>query len=167
MSQLYIKLFPDQQSRSPAVEAFVQSVWELINLDHLLHVRISSSHDTTHSLLSLQSCATRPPVGCCRPPISAIPIVLRPPPTRDPRHPAFPRLTKLLHFSRATANVVSVGHIQPRDPLDFPATLPLPSNHIHGGSAQSTSFPSGSTFFDPTRSSSLGQATYVRYLHVR
>ncbi|KAG2741712.1 hypothetical protein P692DRAFT_20752014 [Suillus brevipes Sb2] len=172
------------RSRSPAVEGFVQSVWKLINLNHLLHVRISSSHDTTRSLLSLQSRATRPPVGYCRPPISDIRIVPRPPPIRDPQHPAFPRLTKLLHFSRANVNAVPVGHIRPRDPLDvcflflhfifhstlalqFPATSPLLSNRVHGENAPSTSFPGGSTFFDPTRPSSLGQATYVCYLHVR
>jgi hypothetical protein len=85
------------------------------NLDHLLHVRISSSYDTTHSLLSLQSRATRPPVGYRRRPISAIPIVARPPPKRDPQHPAFSRLTKLLHFC---ADADPVRHIQPRDPLD-------------------------------------------------
>jgi hypothetical protein len=34
-SQLYIKIFPDQLSRSPAVEGFVQSVWELIGSNKL------------------------------------------------------------------------------------------------------------------------------------
>ncbi|KIK43120.1 hypothetical protein CY34DRAFT_804122 [Suillus luteus UH-Slu-Lm8-n1] len=101
------------------------------NLDHLLHFH-----------------ATRPPVGYRRPPI---PIAPRPPPTRDPQQPAFRRLTKFLHFSRANA----VPHIQPRDPLDFPATLPLPSNRIRGESVPSTSLPGGSTFFNPTRSSSV------------
>jgi hypothetical protein len=70
---------------------------------------ISPSHHTTHSLLSLQSHATRPP-------ISATPIVPRHSPTRDPQQPAFHRLSKFLHFSRA--NAVPVRHIQPRDPLD-------------------------------------------------
>jgi hypothetical protein len=83
------------------------------NLDRLLHVRISSSHLTTHSFQSLQSRATRPPAGYRRPPISIVP---RPPPIRDPRQPAFHRLSKLLHFSRA--NSVPVRHIQPRDLLD-------------------------------------------------
>ncbi|KAG2091198.1 uncharacterized protein F5147DRAFT_840851 [Suillus discolor] len=80
-----------------------------LNLDHLLH-----SH------------ATRPPAGYRRPPISAIPIMQRPLPTRDPQQPAFRRLSKLLHFSRA--NTVPVRHIQPRDPFDLPATSPLPSS---------------------------------------
>jgi hypothetical protein len=85
------------------------------NLDHLLHVRISFSHHTTHSLLVLQSHAIRPPVGYRRP---AIPIVPRPPPTRDPQHPAFRRLGKLLHFSRVNTDAVPVRLNQPRDPLD-------------------------------------------------
>ncbi|KAG2754265.1 hypothetical protein P692DRAFT_20719822, partial [Suillus brevipes Sb2] len=71
-------------------------------LDHLLH-----SHAT-------------------RPPISAILIVPRHPPIRDPQQPAFHRLSRFLHFSRA--NTIPVRHIQPRDPLDVPATLPLQSS---------------------------------------
>lgn len=35
IGELYIKLFPDQLSRSPAVEGFVQSVWELIGSNKL------------------------------------------------------------------------------------------------------------------------------------
>ncbi|KIK43524.1 hypothetical protein CY34DRAFT_803777 [Suillus luteus UH-Slu-Lm8-n1] len=76
------------------------------NLNHLLH-----SH------------ATRP-VGQRKPPIYATPTVQRPPPTKDPQKPAFRRLGKLLRFFNA--NTVPVSHIQPRDPLDVPATLPLP-----------------------------------------
>jgi hypothetical protein len=135
-------------------------------LDHLLHVCLSSSHDSTHPLISLQSHATRPPAGHRRPPIS---MVQRSQPTRDP---AFLRLSRLLRFSRM--NAVRPGRKdQSRDPLDvcfllflshftahstlalqFPATLPLPSNCIHGESAPSTSLPGGSAFFNPTRSSS-------------
>ncbi|KAG1737358.1 hypothetical protein EDD22DRAFT_343006 [Suillus occidentalis] len=63
----------------------------------------------------LQSRATRP-VGQRKPPIRAIPIVPRPPPTRDPQQPAFRRLSKLLRFSRT--NTVPVRHIQPRNSLD-------------------------------------------------
>src|SRR5579859_4231023 len=72
------------------------------NLDHLLHVRISSSHHTTHTLISSQSHATRLPAGHRKPPISAIPIVPRPPPSSDSQQPAFRRLSKLLHFSPRT-----------------------------------------------------------------
>jgi hypothetical protein len=86
------------------------------NLDHLLHVRISSPHHTTHSLLSLQSHATRPSAGHRRPPISAIPIVPKPPPSDGLQQPSFRRLSKLFRFSRT--NTVPVRHIQPRDPLD-------------------------------------------------
>ncbi|KIK32980.1 hypothetical protein CY34DRAFT_813935 [Suillus luteus UH-Slu-Lm8-n1] len=106
-----------------------------LNLNHLLH-----SH------------ATRPLAGPRRPPILAIPIVPRPPPTNDSQQPALSRFSKLLRFPRA--NAVPVRHIQPRDPLDFPATLPLPSNRIRGESAPSTSLPGGSAFFNPTQSSS-------------
>ncbi|KAG1737356.1 hypothetical protein EDD22DRAFT_342942 [Suillus occidentalis] len=138
------------------------------NLNHLLH-----SH-STH------------PVGQHKPPIYAIPTVQRPLPSRDLQQPAFRRLGDLLRFS--LANTGPVRHIQPRDPLDCPATLPLPSNRIRGESAPSTSLPGGSAFFNPTQSSSatgkqkarepkrnpikvvnvpLGQATYVSQLHFR
>jgi hypothetical protein len=86
------------------------------NLDRLLHVRLSSSHHTTHPLISLQSHATRPLAGQRKPPISTIPIVPRPPPTNDSQQPSFLRLSKFLHFSRT--NTVPVRHIQPRNPLD-------------------------------------------------
>jgi hypothetical protein len=79
-------------------------------------VRISSSRNTTHSLILSQSHANRPPAGHRRPPISAIPIVPRPPPTNDSQQPSFRRLSKLLRFSRT--NTVPVRHIQPRNPLD-------------------------------------------------
>ncbi|KIK33335.1 hypothetical protein CY34DRAFT_813694 [Suillus luteus UH-Slu-Lm8-n1] len=81
----------------------------------------------------LNSDATR---GRRRPPIHAIPIVQRPPPTIDPQQPIFGRLTKLLRFSHTKP----VHHDQPRDPLDFSATAPLPrpllghtSTHMHSG----------------------------------
>ncbi|KAG1760176.1 WD40-repeat-containing domain protein [Suillus occidentalis] len=105
-----------------------------LNFNHLLH-----SH------------ATRP-AGQRKPPIYATPTVQRPLPSRDPQQPAFRRLGNLLRFSRA--NTVPVRNTQPRDPLDFPATLPLPSNRIRGESAPSTSLPGGSAFFNPTQSSS-------------
>jgi WD40 repeat protein len=86
-----------------------------LNLNHLLHVRISSSHYATHPLISLQSHATRP-VGQRKPPIYATPTVQRTLPIRDPQQPAFRQLGKLLRLSRV--NTVPVHHIQPRDPLD-------------------------------------------------
>jgi hypothetical protein len=91
---------------------------EKSNLDHLLHVRIPSSHHTTHSLISLQSHATRPSAGHRRPPIHAIPMVQRSQPTRDLQQPAFCRLSKLLRFS-PRMNAVRPGRKdQSRDPLD-------------------------------------------------
>ncbi|KAG1753101.1 WD40-repeat-containing domain protein [Suillus occidentalis] len=135
------------------------------NLDRLLH-----SH------------ATRPLAGHHKPPIHAIPTVQRPPPTIDPQQPAFRRLSSLLRFSPRTNSVRPSQKDQSRDPLDFPATLPLPSIRIHGASAPSASLPSRSAFVNPTRSSSakgkqkarepkrkpvqvvdvpLGQATYA------
>ncbi|KAG1764146.1 hypothetical protein EDD22DRAFT_969086 [Suillus occidentalis] len=49
-------------------------------------------------------------------------MVQRPPPTVDQQQPIFGRLTKLLRFSHANP----VHHDQPRDPLVFSATSPLP-----------------------------------------
>jgi hypothetical protein len=67
----------------------------------------------------LNSDATRrPPAGYRKPPI---PIAPRSPPTRDPQQPTFLRISKFFRSS-PRANVVPV-----RDPLDVPATLPLPS----------------------------------------
>ncbi|KAG1753091.1 hypothetical protein EDD22DRAFT_235859, partial [Suillus occidentalis] len=106
------------------------------DLDHLLH-----SH------------ATRPPAGHRKPPIRAIPTVQRPP-TRDLQQPSFRRLSSLLRFSPGM-NLIRPGRKdQSRDPLDFPATLPLSSNRIRGESAPSTSLPGGNAFFNPTWSSS-------------
>jgi hypothetical protein len=89
------------------------------NFDHLLHVRISPSHDTTHTLLSSQSHATRrPPAGYRRSPISTIPMVGRPPLTNDSQQPSFLRLSKLLRFS-PRMNAVRPGRKdQSRNPLD-------------------------------------------------
>ncbi|KAG2738104.1 hypothetical protein P692DRAFT_20502737 [Suillus brevipes Sb2] len=49
-------------------------------------------------------------------------MVQRPPPTIHPQQPIFGRLSKLLRFSHTNP----VHHDQPRDPLDFSATSPLP-----------------------------------------
>ncbi|KAG2745616.1 hypothetical protein P692DRAFT_20741310 [Suillus brevipes Sb2] len=88
------------------------------NLDRLLHVRISSSHDTTHPLILSQSHATRLPAGHRRPPISAIPIVPRPPPSNDSHPPSFLRLGKFLRFSPRSNSVRPGRKDQSRDPLD-------------------------------------------------
>ncbi|KIK33055.1 hypothetical protein CY34DRAFT_18631 [Suillus luteus UH-Slu-Lm8-n1] len=78
------------------------------NLDHLLH-----SH------------ATRPPAGHRKPPIHAIPTVQRPLPTRDSQQPVFIRLRQLLSFTSPTH---AAHPVQPHNPLDVPATSPLPSS---------------------------------------
>lgn len=57
--QLYIKLYPDQLAKSPAVEHFVQTVWQLVGSNNLPNVAddnvrlalILSRHPTlTHQL---------------------------------------------------------------------------------------------------------------------
>ncbi|KAG2036654.1 hypothetical protein BDR03DRAFT_959092 [Suillus americanus] len=75
----------------------------------------------------LNSGATRLPAGRRRPPKSVIPISSRPPPAIKPKQPVFLRLSKLLHFSPRTNAVHPGQNGQPRDPLNVPATLPLPS----------------------------------------
>ncbi|KAG2747879.1 hypothetical protein P692DRAFT_201572526 [Suillus brevipes Sb2] len=115
------------------------------NLDRLLH-----SH------------ATRLPAGHRRPPISATPIVPKPPPSNDSQQPAFRRLSKFLRFSPRTNAERPGRKDQSRDPLDFPATLPLPSNRIRGESAPSTSLPGGNTFFNSAQSSSAKGKQKVR-----
>ncbi|KAG2744666.1 hypothetical protein P692DRAFT_201869156 [Suillus brevipes Sb2] len=76
----------------------------------------------------LNSDATRrPAAGHRRPRISVLPMVQRPLPTIDPQQPIFVCLSKLLHLSRTNpAHPVQNG--QPRHPLHFPTTLPLPSS---------------------------------------
>ncbi|KAG1859345.1 hypothetical protein DFJ58DRAFT_913170 [Suillus subalutaceus] len=98
------------------------------------------------------------------------------PPTRDPQQPTFLRFSPRINIVRPGRKDRSY------DPLDFQATLPLPPNRLHGGSAPLTPLPSGRAFFNPIRSSSykgkekarepkrktaqvvnvpLGQATYA------
>ncbi|KIK36086.1 hypothetical protein CY34DRAFT_811593 [Suillus luteus UH-Slu-Lm8-n1] len=79
-----------------------------------------------------------------RPPIHAIPIVQRPPPTIEPQQPIFGRLSKLLRFSHTNP----VHPDQPRDPLDFSATAPLPrpllrhtSTHVNSGGTGGSAHP--------------------------
>ncbi|KAG2123454.1 hypothetical protein DEU56DRAFT_983807 [Suillus clintonianus] len=106
----------------------------------------------------LNSDATRrPPAVRRRLPIPDIPMVQRPPPTIDPQQTIFLRLRKLLPFSSRTNAIPSVrNNIQSRGPLDFPATSPLPSNHLYAESPPSTSFklPGGRAFFNTIQSSS-------------
>ncbi|KAG2055086.1 WD40 repeat-like protein [Suillus hirtellus] len=132
--------------------------------------------------LSLQSDTTcRPPIGHRRAPISTLPVSQRPTPKTASQQPTFLRLRKLLRFPRTNASQPGRKG-QSRDPLDFPATLPLPSYGRHGDSSASTLLPGGRAFFNSIQSSSdkgkqkareskkgtaqvvdvpLGQATYA------
>ncbi|KAG1807283.1 uncharacterized protein BJ212DRAFT_756895 [Suillus subaureus] len=95
--------------------------------------------------------APRLPAGRRRSPISVVPMAPRPPPTIDLQQPMFLRLSKLLRFSPRT----NTGrNSQPRDPLDFPATSPLPTNRPRAENALSTPLPGGRAFFNPIQSSS-------------
>jgi hypothetical protein len=49
----------------------------------------------------------------------------RPPSTANTQKPVFLRLSNLLHF---TSRTTAVPRVQPRDPLDVPATSPLPAS---------------------------------------
>ncbi|KAG2065489.1 WD40 repeat-like protein [Suillus decipiens] len=122
-----------------------------IPLNILAQARIIARKKSAHRDLLNSDATRRHPAGHRRPPISAIPIPSRPPPTRDPQQPTFLRLRKLLRFSSLT-NAVPVRHIQPRDPLYFPATSPLPANRPFAESSLSTSLPGGTAFFNSIQS---------------
>ncbi|KAG2743280.1 hypothetical protein P692DRAFT_20178065 [Suillus brevipes Sb2] len=75
----------------------------------------------------------------------------RPPPTIYPPQPRFLRLSKLLRFSHTNP----VHHTRPRDPLDFPATLPLPLSRTRANAPPSPPLSAGRSFFNHVRSSSV------------
>ncbi|KAG1807284.1 uncharacterized protein BJ212DRAFT_1485696 [Suillus subaureus] len=75
--------------------------------------------------------APRLPAGRRRSPTSVISMVPRPPPTINPQQSVFLRLSKLFRFSPRTSAVYPSQNSHLRDPLDVPATLPLPS-HLSG-----------------------------------
>ncbi|KAG2337936.1 WD40 repeat-like protein [Suillus weaverae] len=117
----------------------------------------------------LNSDATRrPAAGPRRPPIRAIPMVQRPPPTMDLQQPIFVRLSKLLRFSPRTNPVHPVRNDQPRDPLDFSATLPLPCPLSGHTSTQGRSHMNSSENSRPlstTRSSPTPPTTFTDCIH--
>ncbi|KAG2122221.1 WD40-repeat-containing domain protein [Suillus clintonianus] len=81
----------------------------------------------------LQSDATRRPTAVrhnlgTSPATSFTPRRQRPPPTVDRQQPIYLRLRNLLHFTSGTNAVPPDRSNQPRGPLDFPATSPLPPN---------------------------------------
>jgi len=90
------------------------------------HFQVSIRH-TSHSSPSLQSDATHRLAATRRNP-STLPVIARPPrslPAVDLRQPILLRIRKLLRLG------LPVQNGQPLDPLDFPATLPLPPNLWH------------------------------------
>ncbi|KAG1899562.1 uncharacterized protein F5891DRAFT_981082 [Suillus fuscotomentosus] len=71
IGKIFIKLFPDQLSRSPAVEGFVQSVWELIRSNKLPGVTDDSSgyykslFSSRDTIASLVQGVIIPNIGLC------------------------------------------------------------------------------------------------------
>lgn len=51
INQLYIKLYPDQLAKSPAIEHFVQTVWQLVGSNNLPSV----ADDHVSSIPSLRA----------------------------------------------------------------------------------------------------------------
>ncbi|KAG1857441.1 hypothetical protein F4604DRAFT_1194052 [Suillus subluteus] len=87
----------------------------------------SSANFSPPSTFRKSSDATRRhAAGRRKPPISVAPIPPRPLPTIDPQQTVFVRLRKFLPFSSRTSAAHSGRNDQPRDPLDFSSTLPLP-----------------------------------------
>ncbi|KAG2068973.1 WD40 repeat-like protein [Suillus decipiens] len=93
--------------------------------DVLTQARISARQKSALNSLLNSDATRRPPAGHRRQPVSVIPRPERPLPTINPRQPVFVRLRQVLHFSPRTNTVPSA---QPGNPLDVPATLPLPSS---------------------------------------
>ncbi|KAG2131743.1 hypothetical protein DEU56DRAFT_953205 [Suillus clintonianus] len=77
-----------------------------------------------NNLLNSDATRRRPAVPH-RPTIPIIPIARRPTPTIHPQQPIFLRLRKFLPFSSRTN---AVRPVQPHNPFDVSATLPLPSS---------------------------------------
>ncbi|KAG2068979.1 WD40 repeat-like protein [Suillus decipiens] len=123
--------------------------------DTLAQARIIARKKAARRDLFNSDATRRPTAGQRRPPIFATPIAPRPPPTRDTQQPTSLRFRKLLRFSSLVNAVRPVRNNQPRDPLDFPATLPLPpSSRLPAESSPPTSLPGGRAFFNPIQSSS-------------
>ncbi|KAG2361609.1 hypothetical protein BDR07DRAFT_33608 [Suillus spraguei] len=93
--------------------------------DVLTQARISARQKSALNSLLNSDATRRSPAGRRRQPVSIIPRPERSLPTINPRQPVFVRLRQVLHFSPRTRTVPLV---QPRNPLDVPATLPLPSS---------------------------------------
>ncbi|KIK32488.1 hypothetical protein CY34DRAFT_814253 [Suillus luteus UH-Slu-Lm8-n1] len=88
--------------------------------------------------------------GCRKQPIY-VPPAVHPPLATTPREPSF-HLSKLLRFSPRTNALWPGRNNQPGDPLDFPATSPLPLNRH-----TSPPLPGGRSLFNHIRSSVKGK----------
>ncbi|KAG1845035.1 hypothetical protein C8R48DRAFT_780040 [Suillus tomentosus] len=109
-----------------------------------------------HPSPSLQSDATHRLAATHRNP-STLPVIARPPrslPAVDLRQPILLRIRKLLHLG------LPVQNGQPLDPLDFPATLPLPPNLWHSSVDSRVSENSRVTPALPTTRSSFAASTH-------
>ncbi|KAG2066071.1 WD40 repeat-like protein [Suillus decipiens] len=124
--------------------------------DILTEARIIARKKSARRNLPNSNATRHPPAGLRKPQIYPIPIAPRPPPARDPQQPAFLRLSKFLRFSSRANAVDPVRNNQPRDPLDFPATLPLPSDRPPAECSPSTSLPSGRAFFGKGKQKARG-----------
>ncbi|KAG2343592.1 WD40 repeat-like protein [Suillus weaverae] len=110
----------------------------LASTGHTLEVRDGANADKNSRLdRLLNSHATRRPPIVPRhqgtpPAISFTHRLHRPPPKIDPQQPPvlLRHLRKILHFSSRAITVPPVWNDQTHDRLDFPATSPLPSDHV-------------------------------------
>ncbi|KAG2105036.1 WD40-repeat-containing domain protein [Suillus discolor] len=99
------------------------------------------------------------------PAISFPPRLQKPLPTTESQRPTFLlHLRRFLRFSPSTNAVPPVQHGQPRDPLDFPATSPLPPRRSL--SAQATTHPDDFEMSSQPRTSD-GVTQFLRHLSSR
>ncbi|KAG1821532.1 WD40-repeat-containing domain protein [Suillus subaureus] len=109
----------------------------------------------------------RPAAGRCRPPIPTTHLVQRPLPAIDLQQPMFARLGKLLRFS--FTNALRPGQKdQPRDPLDFSATLPLPiplSGHTSTQGHSDVNSVENYRLLSTTRAPTILPTTFTALIH--
>lgn len=147
-------LSPDSHQLAYATNTHTKDDYKIyicdIPPDDVLSDASTSAREKSPGSHLLNSDATRPPpVGHRRPPIFATPMPGKPPSTTNPKPSIFLRLHKLLRFSPRILATRLDRKDQPSDPLDFPATSPLPPNSLHRDSSPSTPLPGGRAFFNP------------------
>ncbi|KAG2133029.1 hypothetical protein DEU56DRAFT_981634 [Suillus clintonianus] len=91
--------------------------------DVLAQARAGARKNSTLNDLLNSDATRRPPSVRRRPQTPVTPMVQRPPPTMDPQQPISIRLRQLFRFSPRKNTAVQL-----HNPLDVPATLPLPSS---------------------------------------